>query len=145
MHEVRTENHTRSLAAIIAEIREELKDFLSTRLQILKSELHETMSAARTAVPFLVVSLMLLGTAFLLLTAAVVTIVASAFAGNPYAWFFSFVIVGVLWIAMGGIAGFLAYNEFRAKGMFPKRTVEVLKADKVWLESEARTTYGRAA
>jgi hypothetical protein len=145
MHDFRTENHARSLGAIIADIREELKDFLNTRLQILKSEFHETMSAARTAVPFLLLALLLLVTGFLLLTGAVVTIVASAFAGNPYAWFFSFVIVGVLWISLGGLAGFLAYNEFRSKGMFPKRTVEVLKADKVWLESEARTIHGRAA
>jgi hypothetical protein len=74
-----------------------------------------------------------------------VALVVSAFSGNPYAWFFGFVIVGVVWVIVGGITAFFAYNEFRSKARFPKRTVEVLKADKDWLGSEARTRYGRAA
>ena len=51
------------------------------------------------------------------------------------------------WISQlaGGTAAFFAYNEFRSKSMFPKHTVEVLKADKIWIESEARTKYGRVA
>jgi hypothetical protein len=84
-----------------------------------------------------VAALALVGTGYLLLTLAVVVLVASAFAANPYAWFLAFVIVGVLWTAMGGAAAFFAYNEFRAKGRFPKRSVEVLKADRVWLQTEA--------
>ena len=66
-------------------------------------------------------------------------------AGSAYAWFYACAIVGVVWIAFAGVAAFFAYNEFRAKAMFPKHTVEVLKADKVWIESEARTNYDRAA
>jgi hypothetical protein len=54
-------------------------------------------------------------------------------------------IVGVIWIAFAGAAVFFAYNEFRSKAIFPKHTVEVLKADKDWIESEARRKYGRAA
>jgi hypothetical protein len=74
-----------------------------------------------------------------------VVIVASAFTGSAYAWFYSFIIVGVVWLAFAGAAAFFAYNEFRAKAKFPKHTVEVLKADKVWIESEARTKYDRVA
>ena len=128
--------NNRSLAEIASEIREELKDFLNTRLQMMKSEFNEALGAIRVALPLAVVSLVLIGTGSLLLTAAVVTIVASAFAGSPYAWFFAFVIVGVLWIAIGAIAAFFAYNQIRSRARFPKRTVEVLKADKMWIESE---------
>ena len=135
-----TDNHERSLGAIVAEIREELKSFVNTRVQMLKSEFHETLSAVRIGLPLGLLALALLGTGFLLFTAAVVALVASAFAGNPYAWFFALVIVAFLWTVMGTVAAFLAYNEFRSKGMFPKRTVEVLKADRIWLQSEARST-----
>lgn len=146
MNEVFEANHARSLGVIVSELREELKQFLNTRLQMLKSELHDGLSAIRIALPLGVLTLMFMVTGFLLITAAVVTIVASAFAGNPYAWFFGLIIVGVLWFILGGIAAFFAYNAFRAKPVFPKRTLEVLKADKTWIESEARTTnYGRAA
>jgi VIT1/CCC1 family predicted Fe2+/Mn2+ transporter len=144
-HENQVENHTRNLRSIIADALEELKQFLNTRMQVLKSELRETVSAMRVAVPLGVLAVVLLSTAFLLLTGAAVCIVASAFAGSPYAWFYAFIIVGFVWGVMGLVAGFFAYNEFRSKAVFPKRTVEVLKADKNWIQSEARTTYGRAA
>jgi len=139
-------NHTRSLSEIASEMKEELKQFLNTRLQMLKSELHETVAGVRVALPLAVLALVMIGTAFLLFSAAIVTLVASAFAGNPYAWFLGLIIVAVLWVICAAVAGFFAYNEFRSKAIFPKRTVEVLKADKNWIESEARTTtYGRAA
>ena len=127
----------RSLGSIVSEIRDELKAFLNTRLQMMKSEFQETMGALKVGLPLALLSLGLLGIGGLLLTGAVVTIVAAAFAGNPYAWVFAFLIVGVLWLVMGAMAALFAYNQIRSHGPFPKRTVEVLKADKVWLESEA--------
>lgn len=144
-HENNVEHHARNLKSIVADALEELKQFLNTRMQMLKSELSETLSAMRIAVPLGLIALGLVWVAFLLITGAAVCIVASAFAGSPYAWFYAFLIVGFAWGVMGLLAGFLAYNEFRSKAVFPKRTVEVLKADKNWIESEARTNYGRAA
>lgn len=138
-------NNVRSLGAIVSELREEFKQFLNTRVEMLKSELHETLAGIRVAVPLALLTLMFMVTAFLLFSAAVVALVVSAFAGNPYAWFFGFIIVAALWIILGGAAAFFAYNEFRSKSVFPKRTLEVLKADKSWIETEARTNYGRAA
>jgi uncharacterized membrane protein YqjE len=145
MHDVKAENHARSLGAILSDIADELKEFLNTRIQMIKAELHETVAAVSVAIPLGLVALILAGTGFLLLTGAVVALVAAAFVGHAYAWVFAFAIVGLVWIAFGGVAAFFAYNEFRSKSMFPKHTVEVLKADKIWLESEARTKYGRVA
>ena len=145
MHNMRVDSNARSLGAILADIVEELQDFVNTRIQMVKSELHETMSAVSVALPLGLLTLILGGTGFLLLTGAIVVIVAAAFAGHAYAWVYAFLIVGVLWIAFAGIAAFFAYNEFRSKAKFPKHTVEVLKADKVWIESEARTKYDRVA
>ena len=139
MNETRNATAERALGTIISDIRDEFKEFLNTRMEMLKSEFHETAAAARTAVPLALVALGLLGTGMLLFTAAVVVLIAAAFAGNPYAWFFAFAIVGFIWMALGAGAAFFAYNAFRSKSMFPKRTVEVLQADKVWLQSEARS------
>jgi hypothetical protein len=146
MAEINQHNRNRSLRSILAETKQELKQFLSTRIEILKSEFRETLSALRVALPLGLAALAFVGTAFLLLTAAAVALVASAFAGNPYAWFFALVIVGVLWTALGAVAAFFAYNSIRSKGMFPRRTVAVLKADKLWLESnQQEVIHGRAA
>jgi uncharacterized membrane protein YqjE len=131
------ENHQRSFRELVREILDELKDFAATRLQIMKSELEQTMRSVKVAIPLSLVALAFMFTGFLLLTAAAVTIVAGAFAGIAHAWFLAFIIVGVIWTSAGAIAAFFAYNEFRSKGRFPK-TVEVIKADRAWLQSQAR-------
>ena len=46
-------------------------------------------------------------------------------------------IVGVFWAIMGGMLAFFAAREFRAQGIAPKKTIEVLREDKIWLQSEA--------
>lgn len=139
MNESTTQNRERSLGSLIVEIREELKEFVSTRAQMIKVELEEALAAAKIAVPLTLVALLLIATGFWLFTLAVVALIASALAGNPYAWFLAFLIVAVAWTALGAVAAFFAYSQFRGRGGFPKRTVEVLKADKVWLQTEARS------
>lgn len=131
-------NHERSLTAVINETRDEIKSFFSTRIEIMKAELHETMVAVKVALPLAILALGLLSLAAFLFTAAVVVLIAYAFAGNPYAWFLAFVIVGAVWTIFAGVAGFFAYSQLRSG--FPKRTVEVLKADKIWLQNEARVS-----
>jgi len=138
-------NQGRSLGDIVAEIRDELKELFETRLEILKSELRQTLKGLAVAVPLVLAALALILTAFLFFSVAVVALVAAAFSGNPYAWFLGFAIVGLLWVICAAAAVFFAYNEFRSKAGFPKRTVEVLKADRDWLGSEARSTFGRTA
>ena len=137
-----TVNHHRGLRDLVREILDELKDFANTRFQVMKSELHETLSSVKVAVPLIAVALVLMFIALLLVSAAAVTLVARAFAGSSWAWFLALVIVAVIWMAFSAIAGFFAYNEFRSKGRFPKRTVEVLKADRDWLQSEASNMEG---
>ena len=138
--EVRYRNGSdRSLASIIAEIKDELKDFVNTRLAMIKAELQETMSAAKTAVPLTLIALTLFATGFLLLTMAAVVLVAFAFAGSALAWFYAAIIVAFVWFCLGAAAAFFAYNAFRSHSRFPERTVQVLKADKAWLQSEARS------
>jgi len=135
--QIRSRNHQRNLVEVINEVKEELKSFINTRVRMVKAEFQESAVAAKVGLPLIVLSLGLLAIASLLFTAAVVVLVASAFAGNPYAWFFAFVIVGFLWAVFGAIAGYFGVNQFR--GRFPKRTIEVLKADKVWLQTEVRS------
>jgi uncharacterized membrane protein YqjE len=131
--------HERNLGSIIAEMKEELKEFVSTRVEMVKAELQETKSAAKIAIPLLGIALALSATAFLLLTMAAVVLVSYAFAGSPFAWFYAALIVGFVWLCLGGVCVFFAYNAFRSHSIFPTRTMEVLKADKLMLQAEARS------
>ena len=130
-------NQERSLAAIINETKDELKSFLNTRVRMIKTEFHESVGSIAIGLGLSLLCLGLLAIASLLFTGAVLAVVASAFAGNPYAWVLGFAIVGAIWSAFAAVAGIFAYRQFR--NIFPKRTIEVLKADKVWLQSEARS------
>lgn len=129
----------RSLGSIIAEIKDEVKEFVNTRVEMVKAELQETASAAKTAVPLILIALALFATGFLLLTMAAVVLVAFAFAGSALAWFYAAIIVAFVWLCLGASAAFFAYNAFRSHSRFPQRTVQVLKADKAWLQTEARS------
>lgn len=133
------EMNGRTLAGVVAEIKDELKEFISTRIQMLKSELQDKVSSLKIAAPLAIVALVLLGTAYLLFTLMIVAVVAVAFQGSPYQWFLAFLIVGVLWSIAGGTCALFAWREFNAQGLTPKKTMKVLKEDQVWLQTEART------
>ena len=49
------ELNNRSLGSIVSAIRDELKSFLNTRDQMMKSEFHEALGAIRVALPFALV------------------------------------------------------------------------------------------
>jgi hypothetical protein len=90
-------------------------------------------------VPLAGAAVLLLLTAYLLITVALAAAIAAAFASSPYRWFFGFGIVGVVWALLGAVAGYFAKRELELKTLAPKRTIEVLKGDKVWLQKEVNT------
>ena len=133
-----TQTPERSVADVLMEIKDELRDFIETRYELFRSELNEGLSTVKSAAPLAVAALILFGTAYLLLTLALVAVIAVAFWNSPYHWFFAFLIVGVVWALTAGILAFLVRNDLRTRGLFPKKTVEVLKRDKRWLQNEAK-------
>lgn len=131
------ERQERSLGEVVVEIKEELKEFLQTRVQILIAELREAVKNSKSGTILGGTAALLLGTAWLLLNLALVGLIAVAFWGSPYAWFYAFLIVGMFWAILGGMLGLAAARKFQ--GLAPKKTIEVLKQDKVWLQQEARS------
>jgi hypothetical protein len=133
------ESGERTLAGIVSEVLDELKDFARTRVEMMRSDVRETFQAASRSLPLGILACVLLITAYLLFTAAVVALVSVAFVTNPYRWFLSCLAVALVWSAAGGSFAYLAWTRFRAHGMLLKKTLDVLKADKVWLQNEARS------
>ncbi|HVN22205.1 MAG TPA: phage holin family protein [Dongiaceae bacterium] len=126
----------RSVAEILTQMKAELVEFVQTRVTMLRAELREKAQMLKVAVPLAGIAAVLLGTAYMLFTLALVGLVLAAFPQSAYRWFFAFLIVGVFWGILGAAAAYFAMREFQMKSMVPKRTLEVLKGDKIWIQSE---------
>jgi uncharacterized membrane protein YqjE len=131
-------NNGRSLAAILSDMKRELQEFAQTRIELLKREMREKTAALKAAIPLAVVGSLFLSTAFLSFSLALVALVATAFSDNPYRWFFGCLAIAILWSICGAAALYTVKRRLRSQSMVPKKTVEVLNGDKVWLQNEAR-------
>lgn len=129
----------RSIGHVLNEMKQELKEFATTRVQMLRSEMTEKVDTLKTAVPALALAALLALTAWMLLTFALVFFVSMAFAGEPYRFALAFLIVGVVYVAIGALTGAYGYRALKAQGVKPQRTLRVLKQDQDWVQREAKS------
>jgi uncharacterized membrane protein YqjE len=129
----RVEDEKHSLASLLTEIKTEVVEFVQTRIQLLISELREKLGNSKKGAVFAAFALIFGSVSFLLLTLAAVGLVAVAFWGSPFAFFWGFLIIGTFYILLAGIAGIAAYYMLR--DLLPNKTIKVLHDDKVWLQS----------
>jgi uncharacterized membrane protein YqjE len=124
----------RSLQGMLQEIKNEIKDFVQTRFEIFKQEMQDKLSAYKAALPMAAAGLLLIATAWFLITGAIVAAIALALG-----WPLAFLIVGFAYFLVGAVAGWLAYKEVTSETIKPERTLQVLKQDQVWIEQEAKS------
>ena len=132
--------HTeKSIATILAETKEEIKQFVTTRVGILKAEIDEKIRTWKYVIPVLIISLALLLAAWISFTFAMIALLHSFFMPSLFAWLWAALIVAGVYLALGVAAGWFAYSEIKTTGLMPNRTLTVLKQDQVWIQNEART------
>lgn len=131
-------NSGKNLTELLLEMKEELQDFVQTRITMLRVELQEKAKILKNAAPIALSGILLLLTAYLLFTFAAVALVFVFLPDNAYRWCLAFAAVAVLWSLLGGVAGYFAKRELEVKGLLPKRTVGILKEDKLWIQSEVK-------
>jgi hypothetical protein len=129
----------RSLAEVVRELKEELRDFVQTRVDMLRFEVRDKARTWKTALPMIGVALVLLVTAWLVLTGALIALMASAFYPSRFAFFFAFLIVGGCYALFGSMCAAFAYRGIKTEGIAPQRTIKVLREDANWLQTEARS------
>lgn len=132
-------HNEKSMGAVISETKEELKDFIRTRIALLKAEIKDKLNTWKYSVPMLLGALVLLLAAWIVLTFALVALLAGLFQPSAYAWVYGALIVGGAYLLVGLMIGWFAYSELIATGIAPHRTIEVLKQDQLWIQNEART------
>jgi len=129
----------KSIATILAETKDELKQFVTTRLNILKAEMDEKISRLKSVIPLAVVAVLFLISGWMVFTFALIALLHALFVPSAYAWLWASLIVTAVYLLVGGIAGWLAYSEIKATNLTPTRTLKVLQQDQVWIQNEART------
>ena len=125
----------RSLRGIILELKEEVKEFVQTRVQILSGEARMIGRRLAMAIPFALVGALFLSIGIFLFVIALVAVIAFALGADSLAWFYGFLVVGGFALIVGGITLLLARSELKHAGL-PKKTMEVLRQDKLWLQKE---------
>lgn len=128
------EDKKSSFGSSVTDIGKELAEFVQTRKRLLVSELRQKLAKSKKGAAFTGIALIFGGVGFLLLTLAAVGLVAVAFWGSPFAFFWGFLIIGVFYVLLASIAAIVAYYALR--GLLPDKTIKVLHDDKTWLQSE---------
>jgi uncharacterized membrane protein YqjE len=132
--------HTeKSIATILSETKDELKQFVTTRVSMLKAEMDEKISRLKAVIPLAVVAALFLVSGWMVLTFALIALLHGLFLPSVYAWLWAGLIVTAVYLLVGAIAGWLAYSEIKATNLTPTRTLKVLQQDQVWIQNEART------
>jgi VIT1/CCC1 family predicted Fe2+/Mn2+ transporter len=131
--------YPKTVPEVLNELKEELKEFLTTRVAMLRSEMGEKLQKLKIAAPMLVIGLLLLITAWLVFTGFLVTIIAQAFLPNPWAYVLSFIIVAAIYAIVGGAAAMSGWKQLKQTGLKPERTIRVLEQDRIWIQTEAKT------
>ena len=129
----------RTLAEVLNDCKHEAKDFVSTRLQMLRTEMREKASVVKMALPAIAIGALLLLAAFFLFTWGLVSLIAMAMAGETYAYTVAFFAVFVLYALAGGATAAYGVKTLSSKKLAPERTLHVLKQDQIWLQTEAKS------
>ena len=134
-----TNGYVKSIPEVIADLKEELKEFLTTRLAILSAEMKQKFEKVAAGIGMMLVGVLLLVTAWLALTAFLISLIAQAFMPHSWAYLASFAIVTVFYAIVGGGMTAIAWKTVKRAGLKPERTIHVLQQDRIWLQTEART------
>ncbi len=131
-------HNEKPIAAVLSETREELKNFVQTRVAILKAELSGKIKSWKAVIPMAIIAAVLLLTAWFSITFTVVALLATLFQPSPFAWVLGGAVVSLVYLAIGAILGVSAVNRIKAVQMVPTRTLEVLKQDQIWIQKETK-------
>jgi hypothetical protein len=129
----------RPLGEVLNDLKIELKEFISTRIQMLQSEMSEKVGTLKASAPAIVIGALFAVTAWILFSLALVFLISMAFEGKPYQYAAAFVIVSVVYAIIGAVALSFGISSIKSRGLAPQRTLRVLKQDQIWMKSEAKS------
>jgi hypothetical protein len=127
----------KSLAATVTEIKEDLKIFLHTRFELLRTELSEKLHDWRGPAILFAVAALLLITSWFSMVFSLIALMRAWIEGTAFGWFWAGLIVTVFFLLAGGSVAAAAYAGM-PKTLKPTRTLRVLKEDQQWVQKRTR-------
>ena len=128
----------KSIAQVLTEFKDELKDFAATRIAMLRAEMKDKIASIASALPAIAVGVVCALLALLLLCVALVAVVAMAFGGGAGAWAGAFGIVGGVFLLIGVFGIMFGVSKLKARNLMPERTLRVLRQDQAWFRNESQ-------
>lgn len=138
MNSTTTNSSGKTLAELVTELKEELRDFIATRVAIFQAEMSGKIKAYQTAAPAIGIGVLVLLTGWFVMTAFLVSLIAMAFSA-PWNYPLALLIVGVVYLGLGGGIAWMGWAKIKENNLKPERTIETLKQDQIWLQTEAKT------
>lgn len=128
----------KSLAATVAEIKEELKTFVQTRAQIFKAETAEKMRVWKRSLGLLAAAAVFLLTFWSTFVFSLVALLHSWLVSGDYEWFWSGLILSGVSLLLAGLTGQAGYKQLKSCRPAPVRTLRVLEEDRAWVKNQVR-------
>src|SRR5438309_5637273 len=122
MQVVTEHNQNKPIGQVVQELKNDARDFIQTRLEILSQEMKSKIDIWKVAIPMMVVAAVMAWVSFLVLTFALVSFLAGIFLPSPYAWCFGALIVFAIYAVGAVLLFYLAKKEMQHAGLGPTRT-----------------------
>ncbi len=133
------ERQHESLPSLFARLTDELTQLFDAKLDLLKAELKEEISAYAVGALLILVGMVIATVGFALLNVAIAFLVSMLFDATHWSpaarYAVGFLITALLYLAIGGIVIVMAKNRLSKKRVIPKTTAE-LKRDKEFLKEQ---------
>lgn len=126
------------ISVVLHEIKDELQQFFLTRVDMLRAEMNDKVTAWKAGVPMLVGAIVLGWSAFLVFSFGLVALLATLI-DSRFSWAIGAALVFALYLVVAAVFAWMGIKELKAEGVAPKRTLRVLQQDQAWIKNEARS------
>lgn len=123
------------LGDLVKQLAEDSATLVRQEVALAKSEMQENIQHAAKDVAMIAIGGGFLLVGLLVLTAFLVAILGDILGDEYWA---GALIVGVLFVAVGGVMAKKYMNELKKDDLKPDQTIQTLKEDKRWLQSEMK-------
>jgi len=134
------ERRNESLPSLFSRLTDELTQLFDAKLDLLKAELKEEVSAYTVGVLLIVAGAVIAMVGFILLNVAIAFLISMLFDAahwSPAARYgLGFIITALLYLVVGAIIILVAKNRLAKQSILPKRSAIELKRDKQWLKEQ---------
>ena len=134
---VHSQTEIESLPALFGRLGDNVMTLLDTKLKLLKEEVKDDASAYIRNAAMIAVGGVVALAGLALVNVALALFVSKLFSfSQPVNYALGFLIMGALYLAIGGVLVITMKNRIAARNPVPERTVEELRKDQQWLKNE---------